>query len=177
MATTRLLEFTGLTLMIAMVLAVGPSLGRMLALNVGAELQEAFFPVLAPMRAVVDDPIGKRSIVKLLPSFQITSQHWQGTDLLLVEGTLCKAQDYEFVDAKVAYGDPQEVFQPAQIEFLTKAGSRVPGCQTWRNWLLVGAKMTSTNKWFMVLTHRPKHGLWEVRQRIGPFDFPARSSG
>ena len=174
-ATWRLLEYTGLVIFVAVALTVVPTFGRAVLVSTGADLQEKLFPAMASMRVFVDDPKNGSSWA-VLPAFRITAQAWVGNDLLLSEGTLCKAQDYAFVDAKIAFGDPEGVFQPAQIEFLSKAGPRVPGCQTWRNWLLVGAKMSKEQKWFLVLTHRPKHGLWDVRQRLGPFDFPSRSS-
>ncbi|QIG66684.1 hypothetical protein EVB27_014 [Rhizobium phage RHph_TM16] len=175
-ATQRFVEYTGLVIILALALALSNTFGTAAFSTAGEYIQESLMPTLEARNVAINDPATGKVTLATYPAFAVTEQQWVGRDLLLVSGTLCKAHDYDFQSMKAAFGTPDGMMEPARIEFLTpvKTG-RTTGCQTWKNWLLVGAGETPLSSWFVEITHMPKHKLWPIRQTIGPFKLPDRS--
>lgn len=172
-ATGRLFEYTGLIVVLSVLYVAAQTVGGVGVTKIGSWYEGKMYPVLAPMVVQQNDAEGNVQFVEL-PAFSVQETEWKDDGLLLVKGTLCKAQPYDFIRVNVGFGDPGGEFDAGKLRPSQHYGTRAVGCQEWNGWLLEGAEKTTKSGWFLEITSRPAHDRWNVNQILGPFDFPPK---
>lgn len=176
-ATRRFITYTILILGLGTVYVFAATIGAVAIARLGSWYEGYYYPAMRSMEAQVRDPVTNQLVYKTFPPFQIEEMRWVGEDLLLVKGTLCKAEEYQFVAAHWFFGRPDGFKVPAEYQVAQRQGTRGVGCQQWNNWTLIGAGTSGAEHFYADIVYRPQHNLWNVTYRLGPYRIPPKQDG